>query len=146
MRRYSMPDRTALSKLRPVSRSDWHQVRVVSGYIAVIAVFVAAIFFFKHKHREDVEHNWKCATATIEDVRSKVIERVESARGGAMLYEVSILAKYVSDGADHERWIVVEQPPVSLAEAQLQTFRWKGQHCVVRWKAAAPEDLIAEVE
>jgi hypothetical protein len=141
-----MPDRTALSKLRPVSRGDWHQVRVVSGYLAVIAVFVVAIFFFKHKHREDVEHNWKCATAIIEEVRPRVIERVESARGGAMLYEVSIFAKYVSDGAEHEQWIVVEQPPVSLAEAELQTFRWKGQRCVVRWKAAKPEELIAEVD
>jgi len=52
---------------------------------------------------------------------------VSYAKGGkTALYEVSILAKYVSDGAEHERWITVEQPPVSLAEAQLQTFRWKG--------------------
>jgi len=146
MRRYSMSDRTALAKLRPVNGGDWHQIRVVSGYLVLAVIAVAVIFFLKHRHREDVEKYWKCATASIEDVRPKLVERVESARGGAMLYEVSILAKYISDGAEHEQWIVVEQPPVSLAEAELQAFRWKGQRCVVRWKAAAPEELIAEVD
>jgi hypothetical protein len=140
-----MSDRTAWSRLRPVSNGNWHQIRVISGYIALAAVVVAVIFFLKHRHNEDVEQNWKCATAVIEDVRTKVIEQVNSARGGAMVYEVSILAKYAFDGADHERWIVVEQPPVSLAEAELQTFRWKGQQCVVRWKATEPDEPVAEV-
>ena len=140
-----MSDRNALTKLRPSSRGDWHRIRVVSGYVAVIAVIFAITFFLKHKHREYVEQNWKCATATIEDVRPKLIERVESERGGGVLYEVSILAKYVSEGKTHERWITVEQPPVTLAEAELETFRWKGQQCVVRWKSSEPGQMIAEV-
>ena len=140
-----MSDRNALTKLRPRSRGDWHRIRVVSGYVAVIAVIFAITFFLKHKHREYVEQNWKCATATIEDVRPKLIERVESERGGGVLYEVSILAKYVSGGKAYERWIRVEQPPVTLAEAQLETFRWKGQQCVVRWKSSEPGQMIAEV-
>jgi hypothetical protein len=145
MRRYSMSDRDALGKIRPGSPGDWHRIRVVSGYLAVAAVFVAVIFFLKHRHREDVEQNWGCATATIVDVRSKVIEQVNSARGGAILYEVSILAKYVSSGVSREQWIVVEQPPVTLAEVELETFRWKGQQCVVRWKLSEPDQMIAEV-
>jgi hypothetical protein len=145
MRRYSMPDRTALTKLRPAGRSDWHQIRVVSGYVAVIAVIFAVTFFLKHRHREYVQQNWKCATATIADVRPKMIEYVNGTRGGVVLYEVSILAKYVSEGTSHERWITVEQPPVTLAEAQLETFRWKGQQCVVRWNASEPNQMIAEV-
>lgn len=145
MRRYSMSDRGALGKVRPSSSSDWHQVRVICGYLAVAVVFVAVIFFLKHKHRQDVEQNWRCATATIVDVRSKVIEQVNSARGGAMLYEVSILAKYVSSGVSREQWIVVEQPPVTLAEVELETFRWKGQQCVVRWQSSKPDQMIAEV-
>jgi hypothetical protein len=145
MRRYSMPDRTALTKLRPAARSDWHKIRVVSAYIAVSAIFVAAIFFLKHRHREDVERNWKCATAMIEDVQPKVIEHVNGSRGGVALYEVSILARYVSEGVAHERWIRVEQPPVTLAEAELETFRWKGQQCVVRWNLFEPDQMIAEV-
>ena len=145
MRRYSMSDRDALGKIRPGGSSDWHQIRVICGYLAVSAVFVAVVFFLKHKHREDVEQNWRCATATIVDVRSKVIEQVNSARGGAILYEVSILAKYVSSGVSREQWIVVEQPPVTLAEVELETFRWKGQQCVVRWKLSEPDQMIAEV-
>jgi hypothetical protein len=111
----------------------------------MIAVFVAGIFFLKHLRREEVEQNWKCATATIEDVQPKLIEYVNNSRGGVALYEVSILAKYVSGGEAHEQWITVEQPPVTLAEAQLETFRWKGQQCVVRWNSFKPGEMIAEV-
>jgi hypothetical protein len=121
---------------------------VVSGYVAVIAVVVAVVFFVKHRHHQEIQQqHWKCATAVVEEVRPEVIQSVSNAKGGrTVLYEVSILAKYVSDGVEHEQWVTVEQPPVSLAEAQLQTFRWKGQRCVVRWKAAKPEELIAEVD
>ena len=141
-----MPDRTALTKMRPTGRSDWHLIRVVSGYVAVIAVIVAATFFIRHLHREEIKQNWKCATATIEDVQPKMIEYLNNARGGGVaLYQVSILAKYVSGGEAHEQWITVEQPPVTLAEAQLETFRWKGQQCVVRWNSIKPGEMIAEV-
>ncbi len=116
----------------------------MSAYIVVIVV-VSALFFFKHRHHDYVEQNWKCATATIVEVRSKEIEQVNSARGGVILYEVSILAKYTSGGTEHEQWIVVEQPPVTLAELELETFRWKGQQCVVRWKLSEPDQMIAEV-
>src|ERR1700729_1722026 len=116
---YSKSDRRAWNRLRPAGRSDWHQIRVVSGYVAMIAVFVAGIFFLKHLRREEVEQNWKCATATIEDVQPKVIEYLHNAKGGGVtLYEVSILAKFVSGGLAHEQWITVEQPPVTLAEAE----------------------------
>jgi hypothetical protein len=140
-----MPDRTAMTKLRPAGRSDWHQIRVVCEYVAVIAVIVAVTFFIKRLHREEIEQNWKCATATIEDVQPKEIEYVNNSRGGVALYEVSILTKYVSDGVAHERWITVEQPPVTLAEAELETFRWKGQQCVVRWNSLGPGEMVAEV-
>jgi hypothetical protein len=140
-----MSDRTALASLKPSSRGDWHRIRVVVGYIAVIAVAVSALFIFKHRHHDAVIQNWKCATATIVEVRSKEIEQANSARGGVLLYEVSILAKYASSGAEHEQWIVVEQPPVTLGEVELETFRWKGQQCVVRWKLSEPEQMIAEV-
>jgi hypothetical protein len=119
---------------------------VVSGYVAVIAIIVAVTFFIRHLHREEIEQNWKCATATIEDVQPKVIEYLHNAKGGGVtLYEVSILTKYASDGVAHERWITVEQPPVTLAEAELETFRWKGQQCVVRWNSFEPDEMIAEV-
>jgi hypothetical protein len=141
-----MPDRRTETNLRSAGRSDWRQIRVVGGYVVVIVVIVAAIFLLKHLHRVEVEQNWKCATATIEDVQPKMIQFVNNAKGGGVaLYEVSILAKYVSGGETHERWITVEQPPVTLAEAELQTFRWKGQQCVVRWNSFEPGEMVAEV-
>jgi hypothetical protein len=143
MRTYSKSDRRALNRLRPAGRSDWHQIRVVSGYVALVVAIVVVTFFLKHLNREDVKQNWKCATATIEDVQPKVIEDVNGPR--LALYEVSILAKYVSEGVAHEQWITVEQPPVTLAEAELETFRWKGQQCVVRWNSFEPDEMIAEV-
>ena len=141
-----MSDRKALTTLRPAGRSDWHQIRVVIGCVTVIAVVIAVTFFIKRLHREEIEQNWKCATATIEDVQPKAIEYLHNAKGGGVtLYEVSILAKYVSGGEAHEQWITVEQPPVTLAEVQLETFRWKGQQCVVRWNSFKPDEMIAEV-
>ena len=132
--------------MRPAGRSDWRQIRVVIGCVAVVAVVIAFTFFIKHLHREEIKQNWKCATATIEDVQPKMIQFLNNAKGGGVaLYEVSILTKYVSDGVAHERWITVEQPPVTLAEAQLETFRWKGQQCVVRWNSLEPGEMIAEV-
>jgi hypothetical protein len=103
-------------------------------------------FFLKHRHREEVEQHWKCAMATIEDVQPKLVEQASTATGGAMLYEVAILASYQSDEGDRRRWITVDQRPETLAEAELQTFRWKGQQCVVRWKRSTPDQVIAEVD
>jgi len=141
-----MSDQTGRTKLHPAGRSGWHQIRILCGFVAAIAVIVAVTFFIKHLRREEIRQNWKCATATIEDVQPKVIEYLHNAKGGGVtLYEVSILAKFVSGGVAHEQWITVEQPPVTLAEAQLETFRWKGQQCVVRWNSLQPGEMIAEV-
>jgi hypothetical protein len=146
MRRSAIPEKTALAKLRPSSRTERRQLRVVGGYLALAVVVVAGIFFLKQKHRGDLDQNWKSATAVIEDVRPKLIEQVNSARGGTMLYEVAVLARYRSDdGEDRRRWITVEQQPKTLAEVELQAFRWKGQQCVVRWKPSRPDQVIAEV-
>jgi hypothetical protein len=145
MRRYSMPERDAWAKLRPRSDRDWHRIRVLSGYLALIAIFFAAAFFFRHKQREEMEQNWKSATAIIEDVRPNAVAIVDTRRGGGMLYEVAILAKYTADGADQERWITVQQQLEPLGDAQLQAFRWKGKQCIVRWKPSDPNKVIAEV-
>jgi hypothetical protein len=140
-----MPERDAWSKLRPVSGRQRHQLRVICGYVALIAAFVALIFFVKERNRADLEKNWTRADAVIVDVRTREAARVNTSRGGAMLYDVEILAKYRVDGSDQERWIIVEQQPEGLPYAQLQAFRWKGKQCVVRWKPSEPDRIFAEV-
>jgi hypothetical protein len=145
MRHYSMPSRDAWAKLRPHDDRDWHQLRVLSGYLALIAISVAAVFYLQHRHRADLEHNWVSAVAFIEDVRYEQVGVIDSRMGGIILYRVAILVKYKSDGGDHERWITVAQRPVSLAGAKLLAFRWKEKQCTVRWKPSDPNAVIAEV-
>jgi hypothetical protein len=140
-----MLEKDAWAKIRPRSVRDWHRIRVVGGYLALIAIFVATVFFFKHKRRDDLEQNWNSAIATIEDVRPKEVAPINTARGGAMLYQVEVLVKYKSDELDQRRWIAVEQLPEVLSEAELQAFRWKGKQCIVRWKPSDPNKIIAEV-
>jgi hypothetical protein len=145
MRRYSMPDRDAWAKLRPHGDRDWHRLRVLGGYLALIAIFIAAVFYSQHRHREDLEHNWVSAVASIEDVRHEQVGVVDSRMGGIILYRVAILVKYKSDSGDHERWITLDQSPVSLSSAKLLAFRWKGKQCTVRWRPSDPNAVIAEV-
>jgi hypothetical protein len=145
MRNYSMPERSAWAKLRPRKPGEWHQLRVICGYLVLIAIFIAVAFFLKNRHRADMEQNWESATALIEDVRPKIVSQVNSEGGAAMFYQVAILAKYSTNDGEQERWITVEQRPESLNEAQLQSFRWKGKQCVVRWRPSDPARVIAEV-
>jgi hypothetical protein len=140
-----MPDRAALAKLRPRSDRDRHRIRVIGGYLALTAILIAAVFFFKHRRREDMEQNWNVATAVIEDVRPKVVAQVDTSRGGAMLYQVEILVRYRADGTDQRRWVAVEQLPEVLSEVELQAFRWKGRQCIVRWKPSDSSKVFAEV-
>jgi hypothetical protein len=146
MRRYSMPNREAWTKIRPNDERDWHQLHVLGGgYLAAIVICITAIFYLKHKNREDLEHNWIRATALIENVRPKQIGVIDTPIRGAILYRVTVLVKYRSDNGDQERWITVDQRPESLAGAKLQAFRWKGKPCIVRWKPSHPSKVIAEV-
>jgi len=108
-------------------------------------MLIAAIFYLKHRHHEDLENNWVSETALIEDVRSDQIGLVDSPMGGAILYRVNVLVRYKIDGAAEEKWITVDQRPEPLEAAKLQMFRWKGQQCIVRWKPSEPDKVIAEV-
>jgi hypothetical protein len=145
MRRYSMSGREAREKLLPKNRSDWSQIRKLCGVLTLVVIFIVTIFYIKDRRREDMDRHWQTAIAIIEDVRQRPVSRSESARGGAMLYDVEILVRYNSNGTELKRWIRVEQRPEVLAEAELQAFRWKGKQCFVRWKSSDPSWVIAEV-
>ena len=145
MLHYSMPEKKAVAGLRPKNRKDQKQLITIGIYLVIAVAVVAAIVVIKHRHREEIEQNWQAATALIEDVRFKEISRVESQRGGAMLYDVEVLANYTSAGVEQKRWIRVEQLPEVLTEAQFQAFRWKGKQCFVRWNISRPDQIIADV-
>jgi hypothetical protein len=101
--------------------------------------------YLRHRHREELESNWVCAVAFIEDVHHEQAGVIDSRMGGIILYKVTILVKYRSDGSEQERWITVDQSPTSLDGAKLQAFRWKGKQCTVRWRPSDPTKVIAEV-
>lgn len=145
MRRHLMSDQEAYQRIRPRSRDDRRSLFNIICYVLLAVVVIAELFYLKQKHEADREQNWNSAVATIEDVRTLIATRVESERGGAMLYDVQVLAKYTADGTPQERWITVQQMPKLLADAQFQAFRWKGQTCFVRWKPSDPNQVVAEV-
>lgn len=145
MRRYSMSDHNALTKIHPRNRSDWRQLGTVSAYLLLIVIFVVTTFFVRHTHRQDIEANWQSTTADIEEVRSQPAWLSESAYGGVMLYDVQVLVSYDLHGARQERWVKVQQQPRPLAEAKLQTFRWKSKTCRVHWKISSPDQVIVDV-
>jgi hypothetical protein len=144
MRNYSMPDKEAAKKILPKSSNDRRTIWGISGCIALLATFVVTVLFFQHRRQQEMEDTWQSATATVEDVRAVVASQVDSKYGSAMLYQVEILAHYDANGVEQHQWIRIEGLPRPRPNDS-QLSRWKGQHCVVRWKASQPNRMIAEL-
>jgi len=145
MRHHTMPEREALSRIRPKNRSTRMQFLAISGGVLLAISFFAGLLYLKYRSQQYREQNWTTAIATVEDARTKLVAQVNSRYGGGMLYEVQVLAKYPVDGLPQERWITVEQTPKDLDYAQFQTRLWKGKQCFVRWKPSNPDQVVAEI-
>jgi hypothetical protein len=135
----------ALRAIRPRTRRDWKTMLGIVGFIALVGLVVIALFLFHRKEQEQIAQTWQSATATIEDVRPVITSRTDSELGGAMLYQLEVLVRYPANDTQQRRWIRIGQRPISLSDAQLKVFRWKGQQCIVRWPASQPDHVIAEV-
>jgi hypothetical protein len=144
MRHYSIPDNEAAAKILPKSRSDCRTLWFIGGYLDLIVVFVVVVLFFQHRRQEEMENSWQSATATIDDVRPVVVSQVNSKFGGAMLYQVEVLAHYNANGFEQKRWIRIENMP-RLSPDKSQIARWKGKQFVVRWKALQPDQVVPEL-
>src|SRR4051794_28688136 len=108
MRRYSMSDKSVLAKIFPKNRNDRKTLWTMSGYLALMIIFVVVVLFFQRRRLEEIRNTWQNATATIEDVRPVVVSQVNNQFGGAMLYQVDILAHYKANGFEQRRWIRIE--------------------------------------
>jgi hypothetical protein len=144
MRNDSMSDRDAVAKILPKSRADRRTLWTLSGYLAVMVVFVVTVLFFQQRRRLERENTWQSAIATIKDVRPVVASQVDSQVGSAMLYQVEVLADYNANGSEQRRWIRIERLPGPSPDKS-QMSRWKGKQFVVRWKASQPNDVVAEL-
>jgi hypothetical protein len=142
MRRYSIPDREAAAKILPKSRKDRGTLRSMGGFLGLIVIFLVGVLVSQHKRQQEIE-TWQSAAATIEDVRP-VVSRVNSQLGGAMLYQVEILAHYNANGFEQRRWIRIERRPGPSPDEN-QMARWKGKQFVVRWKASQPDQVVPEL-
>jgi len=111
----------------------------------LIAVFAGALDYNNHRQQMIRERDWMSAIATIEDTRAQLAMRRDSQSGGAMLYEVDILARYPVSGVVREQWTPIHQYPQLLADAELQMGLLRGKRCFVRWKRSDPDHIVAEV-
>jgi hypothetical protein len=143
MRRYSIPDKEAAAKILPKSRKDRRTLWSIGGFLSLIVILVVGALVSQHKRQQEIE-TWQSAAATIEDVRPVVVSQVNSQLGGAMLYQVEILAHYNANGLEQRRWIRIERRPGSSPDEN-QIARWKGKQFVVRWKASQPDQVVPEL-
>jgi hypothetical protein len=143
MRRYSVPNKGALAKILPKNRNDRKTLWTMGGYLVLMVIFVVAVLVFQHRRQQEIEDTWQSAPATIEDVRPVVVSQVNSQFGGAMLYQVEVLAHYNANGFEQRRWIRIESRP-GRSPDKSQIARWKGKQFIVRWKASQPDQVIPE--
>jgi hypothetical protein len=143
MRRYSIPDKEAAAKILPKSRKDRRTLWSIGGFLSLIVILVVGALVSQHKRQQEIE-TWQSAAATIEDVRPVVVSQVNTQLGGAMLYQVEILAHYNANGLEQRRWIRIERRPGSSPDEN-QIARWKGKQFVVRWKASQPDQVVPEL-
>ena len=89
-----MSNRDAFRRLRPSTPRNRQPLLKITLLVALVVASVFALLAVKHRTQTDRELNWSSATATIEDVRVSPVARINSQRGGAMLCELQVLAKY----------------------------------------------------
>ena len=145
MRHHAMSDRKALRLIRPHKRSDWQKLTKITAYVVLALIAVVGLIYNKHRVQIQREQEWTSAVATIENTRTQLVMQSNSQGGGAMFYEVQVLAKYSSEGLIQERWTTLSQLPKLLADAQLQGYLLKHKQCVVRWNPRDPSHIVAEI-
>ena len=139
------PGSKALPSVLPKTRGDWRVIIWTCVCLFGAVVFVATVFYVKHRDQVEREQTWASAIATIESVRPRLVTQIDSARGGTLLYAVDVLAKYPADGGVREQWITLSQSPKTMDTVRLQEALLTGKQCFVRWKPSDPNAIMAEV-
>lgn len=145
MRHYTMPEREALNRIRPRNRPSRSQFFAIAGFVIVAIAGVGGLIYARYKTQQYREQNWDSAIATVEDVRPKLVGQINTQYGGAMLYDVEVLARFPEGSAMQERWIAVEQSPRSLDSVHFQKRMWMGRSYFVRWNPSNPDRIEIEL-
>ena len=145
MRHRAMFDSQAFRSIRPRNRRDRKSVLVIAACLAFAVAFTAGFLYNKHHEQTRHAREWMSALAILEDARVHLVMQSDSQRGGGMLYEVQVLARYRVEGVNKETWTTIAQLPKPLSDAQLQIYLVKNKQCVVRWKPNDPSHITAEI-
>jgi hypothetical protein len=145
MRNYSMPEREALKRIQPKDRASKKQLLGIIGFVIIGIAGAGGLVYARYRTQQYREQNWDSAIATVEDVRPKLVGQINGQYGGAMLYDVEVLARFSVGNYTQERWITVEQTPRSLDSVHFQERMWRGKSYFVRWKPPDPQRIEIEV-
>jgi hypothetical protein len=140
-----VPPRNQRSSVRPRNRKERIQLVLVIGLILFAILGAFTLRHLGRKSQEYRELNWYSAVATIRDARTQLVSQQNGLYGGAMLYDVQVLAAFSANGSSQERWITVDQPPNNLDYAKFQGRVWKGKQYFVRWKPSDPNWIVIDL-
>ncbi len=141
----SLPNSAALRYLRPKSQEDWRQFRNLCAWVLFAIAVAPGLLYHQYSLHRMLREDWTSAAATIKDTRTERLQIANWDYGGAVLYEVEMLAKYSVNGAEHEKWIALSEYPHSQSDAQLKAYLLKGKQCFVRWNPAHPDQIVADI-
>jgi hypothetical protein len=142
---HTLSNRAAWQLIRPRTHADRRSLVKLAAILAALALFVATLLHIKHRDQEIREQTWQSAPATIVDARPLLWMQAHAQGGGAMLYQVEVLARFQAGGKQRERWITISGAPLRLPDAQFKAYLLKGKTCVVRWRTSDLAHPIAEI-
>ena len=146
MPRHIIQEREKSQRIHPQTRKESIQLISIACLIFVgIIAAATALNYFGRKSQNYREQNWYSAAATIKDARTQLVSQENGLHGGAMLYEVQVLAAFSANGSPQERWITVDQSPKNRDYAEFQGRVWKGQQYFVRWKPSDPNLIVIDL-
>ena len=145
MPRHIPQKRDEFRGIRPQTKKERLQLLFIAGLILVGIFGAVALVYAGRLSQEYREQNWHSAVATIKDTRTQLVSQANGITGGAMLYDVQVLAAFSANGSPQERWITVGQSPKTLDYAKFQERLWKGKQFFVRWKPSDPNWIVIEL-
>jgi hypothetical protein len=143
--RHIAQKRDEFQGIRPQTKKERNQLLFIAGLILVGIFGAVALVYAGRLSQEYKEQNWYSAIATIKDTRTQLVSEVNGLYGGAMLYDVQVLAAFSANGSPQERWITIDQSPKSLDYAKFQGRVWKGKQYFVRWKPSDPNWIVIDL-